>query len=342
MSKILIAIDQLIERNNSTYILEHFLALFPDAHIVTIAHQEGAIGGKTEMAPIYSTYLSGMVKSVEALKQRLPLVPGAINGLKLPEDIKFVISISSGLIHGLNIPGVKHYSYIYEWDYFFTNNTNFILKFFKSFLNNWRSKALENPTLLSFSSKKLAADFGNISTKIIPPFFKSDKIQYDDTIEPLEADKKVVFLVHGDNKELNALIKYYSSQSKKIFILGDNLSKFSQGNVSYMGNLEQENISKYCEHAWLTVDLTSEEFPEFALAAMASGSPVSVLDTKVNREFIGDFDGAYYRTNQDLIELDDIKSKKIDRRKLRRAALKFNGRIFKSRSMRYLSDNNWF
>ena len=33
--------------------------------------------------------------------------------------------------------------------------------------------------------------------------------------------------------------------------------------MSYMGDITQENISKYCENAWLTIDLTCGEFPEY-------------------------------------------------------------------------------
>jgi hypothetical protein len=342
MSRVLLAIDQLVERNNATYILEHFLALFPDAHIVTLAHKEKAIGGKIEMAPIYSTFLSNMVSSVDELKKKLFLIPGAVKGLELPSDFDFMISISSGFSHGFHIQGVKHYSYIYEWDYFFQGKVGLLSKLFKMYINGWRTEALESSNLLSLSNEVLAKSLNVPAQKIILPFFKADKILFNNQINPFEQDKRIVILVNEKVRDFSKISNIFANKAKQIFVLGSNTHTLGHSNMNYMGEMTQENISKYCENAWLTIDLSCGEFPEYSLAAMASGSPVLVRNNQINKEIIGELEGVFYFDQAQQIDLDQIKKSNLDRRKLRRKALRYNGRIFKSRNLRFLSDNSWF
>lgn len=341
MEKVLLVIDQLVERNNATAILEHFLALFPEAHIATITHYEGAIGGKIEMAPIYSTYLSNMVNSVDDFKKKLFLIPGAIKALKLPMDYEGMISISSGFSHCFHIPGVKHYSYVYEWDYFFYGKIGFISRLSKMYLDNYRQQSLKNNQVISISNEHLATMLNIDQPKIISPFFKADKILYNDQINPFIQDQKVVVLANQANNEVINYLSTISNMAKKVFVIGVEL-KTLNANVSYMGEMTQDNLSKYCENAWVTFDLTVGEFPEFALAAMASGSPVCIRDKKINREIIGELEGVYYYSSKIDVDLSSIPKSKIDRRKLRRKALKYNGRIFKTKNLRYLTEKLWF
>ena len=94
-----------------------------------------------------------MVSSVDELKKKIFLIPGAVKGLELPSDFDFMISISSGFSHGFHIQGVKHYSYIYEWDFFFQGKVGLLSKLFKMYINGWRKEALENSDLMSFQMR---------------------------------------------------------------------------------------------------------------------------------------------------------------------------------------------
>lgn len=341
--KPLIAIDQLIEEDNSTKILEHFLNLFPDASIFTLAHKEGAVKGQVEMRPIYSTYLSKIIKNKDDFYNRDFLIPGALNNHKLPK-FDCIISISSGYIHGLKIEGVPHYTYIYQWNSA-THERSWWSKVFRAYVNNWRQKALAGPDLKSFSSKALEEKLlKTTSEKVIPPLFKAEKFQFNKEFNFHLIENNVLIMYIDKSETRRQLRKFISSAPnhiKHIYVLGDK-PEVSDSRVVHSGELSIDSMNKYFENVSLSIDFTGQEFPEYALASLTSGTPVLTSESELKKEILTD-EGVHYFKASSFKNIENSLTliKKVDRASLRRRGLRYNGRIFKSRTLRFMQDRQW-
>src|SRR5690349_15261834 len=125
-----ICIDSLLLRDDSTFLLELVLNIYPNSEIYTIVHKQGSILGQIETRPIVSSYLTHKVEKGEVLRKNFWILPSAVKGIPLHPSINKVIVLSRGYIHGMNLPQhVERELYIMEWD-FVDQNTLGWQKFF--------------------------------------------------------------------------------------------------------------------------------------------------------------------------------------------------------------------
>ena len=75
--KTAIAIDSLLLRDDSIFMLELILNLFPHSEIYTIAHKQGGILGQIETRPIVSSFLTHRAKDVSVFKKNFWIMPSA-------------------------------------------------------------------------------------------------------------------------------------------------------------------------------------------------------------------------------------------------------------------------
>ena len=73
--KTALAIDSLLLRDDSIFIIELILNLFPDSEIYTIAHKQGSILGTIETKPIVSSFLTHKAKDPSVFKKIYGLCP---------------------------------------------------------------------------------------------------------------------------------------------------------------------------------------------------------------------------------------------------------------------------
>ena len=99
-----IAIDSLLLREDSVFLLEMILNLFPNSEIYTIVHKRGSILGPIETRPIVSSFLTHRAKDATVFKKNFWIMPSAVKGIPIHKTIEKVIVISRGFIHGLNLP----------------------------------------------------------------------------------------------------------------------------------------------------------------------------------------------------------------------------------------------
>lgn len=101
---------------------------FPDAELFTLLHARGRLAPEIERMRISTSFLQKLPGISRHYRYWLPLMPRAVESLRLPDDIDLVVSFSHAVAKGVRPPpGVPHVSYCftpmrYAWqlrhDYF--------------------------------------------------------------------------------------------------------------------------------------------------------------------------------------------------------------------------------
>ena len=346
--KTAICIDSLISRDESVFLIELILNLFPNSEIYTIAHKRGGILGPIETRPIVSSFLSHKAKDIQVFKKNFWILPSAVKGIPFHKSIEKAIVISRGYIHGLNIPeNVEKYLYIYDWDLISQDSLGW-QKLFSNYVNDWREKSLVRYPKIAISSEALREKLYLPNAEVIQPTFRTEEYPF-----VKDEDHNFLFthhLIHSHGiklDEFKQIAKILKSKNEKVFIMGPTeyleaaRSEFPE--MEFVGDHCEATTALYSHQAKVIWDLSLSSFPSRALGSLCNGRPVVVRDNKVNKEFL--ISGSYFigDINPDSIEniYNEIENSYLsfDRKALRRLGLKWNERLFKSRMVKFLSRN---
>lgn len=342
--KTAIAVDTLFSRDEATFLLELVLNLFPNSELYTISHKQGGILGTVETRPIVSSFLSHRANTVEKFRKNFWIVPTAVKGIPLHKSIEKVIVLSRGYIHGLNLPPhVDRYLYVVDWDLFDQNRVGW-QKLFAPYVNDWREKALRNYLKIAVSSETLKTRLELPNAEVIEPTFRTEEFPF-----VKDEDHNFLFTHHlvltqGMEKEdFKTLASFLLGKGETVRILGpdEHLKGLLPENprLEFGGDHCEATTALYSHQAKVIWDLSNGFFPVRAFGGLCTGRPVVVRDSALNREYLKT--GAFFV--RDLSNLDFVFGEveasylTIDRRSLRRAGLKWNERLFKSRMVKFLN-----
>lgn len=346
--KTAIVIDSLIKRDESIFLLELILNLYPDSEIYTIAHKRGGILGPIESRPIVSSYLTHRAKDESVFKKNFWILPSAIKAIPLHPSINKVIVLSRGYIHGLNLPAnVEKLLYIIDWNLVDQKNLGW-QRVFSSYVNDWREKALRQFPHIAVSSTHLQHLLELPNAEVIEPTYRTEEYPF-----VKDEDHNFVFthhLVYTQGltvDEFMALAKFLLSKKETVRILGpdEHLKdvKVKYPELEFGGDHCEASNAVYTHQAKVVWDLSRSFFPARSLGSLASGRPVVVRDDSINREFLSS--GAYFINDlgdeflNEIYQQVDSAYQTIDRKILRRLGLKWNERLFKSRMLKFFGKN---
>lgn len=343
-----ICIDSLLLRDDSTFLLELVLNIFPNSEVYTIAHKQGAILGQIETRPIVSSYLSHKVEKGEVLEKNYWVLPSAVKGIPLHPSINKVIVLSRGYIHGLSLPShVERELYILGWDLVDETKLGW-QKFFRAFVNDWREKALRQYPKIAVSSEHLKERLELPNAEVIAPTYRTEEYPFvRDEDHNFSFEHHLVY-THGLSvNEFRAVVKVLRSHDETVRVMGpfEHLLKVKDEfpEVDFAGDHCEATSAMYSHQAKVIWDFSRGFFPSRGFGALATGRPVVVADTPENREylkegawFLGSFspdalEALYQIVNRDYLS--------FDRKVLRRLGLKWNERLFKSRMVKFLGRN---
>src|ERR1700690_980168 len=94
--KIALVHDWLVSMRGGERVLEALCTLFPDAHLFTLVHREGALSLPIERMAIQTSFLQRMPLGVSHYQYYLPVFPSAVRSLDV-SDYDLVISSSSAV-----------------------------------------------------------------------------------------------------------------------------------------------------------------------------------------------------------------------------------------------------
>lgn len=119
--KVVLVHDWLTGMRGGEKVLESFCRLFPGAPIYTLLHLPGKVSPLIESHPIRTSYIQRMPLAASRYRHYLPLFPGAVERLRLPQ-CDLVLSSSHCVAKAVPPPeGALHVSYLhtpmrYIWD----------------------------------------------------------------------------------------------------------------------------------------------------------------------------------------------------------------------------------
>ncbi len=341
-----IAIDSLLLRDDSVFLLEMILNLFPNSEIYTIVHKRGSILGPIETRPIVSSFLTHRAKDVTVFKKNFWIMPSAVKGIPIHKSIEKVIIISRGFIHGLNLPtNVEKYLYILDWDLVDQESLGW-QKMFTPYVNEWREKALTKYLKIAVSSESLKLKLELPNTDVIHPTYKTEEYPFvRDEDHHFIFTHQLVYTHDLSVEEFRKIIYYLDSKGETVRVLGPDSHlesiKKEFPKVEFGGDHCEATNALYSHQAKVVWDFSRSLFPSKSFGALATGRPVVVRDEANRREFLTD--GAYFLANfhQEFIQkvYQDVEENYLnfDRKKLRRLGLKWNERLFKSKMAKFLN-----
>lgn len=341
--KTAICIDSLLLRDESIFLMELILNIFPNSEIYTIVHKQGGILGPIESRPIISSFLTHKAKGPEVLKKNFWILPSAVKAIPLHPSIEKVIVISRGYIHGLNLPDhVERFLYIYDWDLVDQKNLGW-QRFFKAFVNDWREKALTRYPKIALSSEALKEEIGLPNAEVIAPTFRTEEYPFvKDEDHNFEFSHHLLYSQGLTAKEFETIASFLVEKGEMVRVMGPDQhleeTKKKYPMIDFAGDHCEATAAMYSHQAKVIWTLEDSPFPAKAFGALCTGRPAVIWDKSVNREYLKE--GAYFL--RDLSSLEGVykeiqnSSLSFDRRTLRRAGLRWNERLFKSRMVKFL------
>ena len=343
--KTAIAIDSLLLRDDSIFLLELVLNLFPNSEIYTIAHKQGGILGQIETRPIVSSFLTHRAKDVTVFRKNFWILPSAVKAIPIHRSIEKVIVLSRGYIHGLKLPDhVQRYLYIMDWDLIDQKNLGW-QKLFLPFVNDWREKALTHFPNIAVSSESLKERLELPNAEVIVPTYRTEEYPFvRDEDHNFNFTHQLLFTQGLSLDEMRIIFKVLTDKNEMIRVLGPDghleVLKKEFPKVEFAGDHCEATSALYSHQAKAVWDFSSGFFPSRSFGAFSTGRPAVVRDEKVQREFLTQ--GAFFvkDISQKTIEAvyEEVESGygKQDRKVLRRLGLKWNERLFKSRMVKFL------
>ncbi|MCM2351549.1 MAG: hypothetical protein NDI69_16115 [Bacteriovoracaceae bacterium] len=348
--KTAIAIDSLLLRDDSIFMVELILNLFPNSEIYTIAHKQGGILGQIETRPIVSSFLTHKTKDSSVFRKNFWIMPSAVKAIPLHPSIEKVIVLSRGYIHGLNLPEhVEKYLYIMDWHMIDQNEVSWFQKFFIPFVNDWREKALTKYPRIAISSEALKAELDLPNAEVIAPTYRTEEYPFvRDEDHNFMFTHQLVYTHDLKLDEMRAIFKFLTGKGETVRVLGpeshlDAIKKeFPQ--VEFGGDHCEATSALYSHQAKAIWDFSRSFFPSKAFGGLATGRPVVVRDRRIEREYLTS--GAHFLKDFSAEAIEAVYQEvedsymSADRKVLRRLGLKWNERLFKTRMVKFLNKND--
>lgn len=347
--KTAIAIDSLLSRDESIFMLELILNLFPNSEIYTIAHKQGGILGQIETRPIVSSFLTHKAKDLSVFKKNFWIMPSAVKAIPLHPSIEKVIVLSRGYIHGLNLPNnVEKLLYIMDWDLIEQKELGF-QKLFSPYVNDWREKVLTKYPKIAVSSETLKNKLELPNAEVIAPTYRTEEYPFvRNEDHNFMFTHHLIFTQELSANDFRTLAKFLLSKNETVRVLGPDahLSDLKKEfpDIDFAGDHCEATSALYSHQAKAIWDFSQSFFPSRAFGAFATGRPAVVRDNSINREFLTS--GAHFLKDFSASSLsslyDDVEATyaQVDRKVLRRLGLKWNERLFKSRMAKFLDKNS--
>jgi hypothetical protein len=346
--KVALCIDSLLSRDDSIFLLEMALNLFPNSEIYTIAHKQGAILGTIETRPIVSSFLTHKAKNLDVYKKNFWIMPSAVKGMPIHKSIEKVIVFSRGYIHGLNFPAhLQSYLYIVDWNLVDQRNLGW-QKMFAPYVNEWREKALTKYKKIAVSSEVLKEELHLPNAEVIQPTFRTEEYPFvKDEDHNFMFSHHLVYSHDLSVEDFRSIVKVLIAKGETVRVMGPNehlaavKKEFPQ--IDFAGDHCEATSAMYSHQAKAVWDFSRNYFPAKAFGGLCTGRPVVVPDNKINREYLTS--GTYFLKNFEENNINSLYTEiegsflTHDRRSLRRLGLKWNERLFKSRMVKFLDKN---
>ena len=282
--KVAIVHDALISYDGPEQVLEQLIDLFPKADLFAVVDFfEEKDRAFLKHKNVTTTMLQNIPFAKRLFRYCLPIMPYAIEQLDLSK-YDLIISSSHRVAKGvLTGPNQLHISYIhspirYAWD-MHHHYLSFLTRMGLFFIRNWDVRSSNSVDYFisnsRFSARRIWKYYRRDAITIYPPVrtelfsLCEEKDDYYVTYSKLVPYNNVRLLVEA----------FSDMPDKKLIVIGDGtqkrmLRKIATPNISFLGDLPEEEIVTYIQRAKAFLNATEDDFDIRSVEAQSCGTPV--------------------------------------------------------------------
>lgn len=291
--KVVILHDWLTGFRGGERVLEALCEMYPDAPIYTLIHKKGSTSKVIESKEIVTSFLDKIPGIYNNYRKFLPLMPLAVELMRIRHQADLVISSSHCVIKGLKKPvGATHISYIHspmryiydQFDNYFKDASYFVrvaITLVRPFLIWWDKRSNRNVDEMIANSnfvKERIQNYYERSARVIHPFVELEDFQKEGV------EKEEFYLMvsaFAPNKKVDLAIKSFNRLGKELKIIGsgsseevNRLKNLANDNIKFLGFASREEV---IDHYYKTKGFIFpgvEDFGITPLEANAAGTAV--------------------------------------------------------------------
>lgn len=275
--------------------LEVLCRRFPDARLFTLLHRPGSTTPAIERMAITTSFLQRLPGACRHYRCLLPLMPAAVERLRIPRDVDLVLSFSHAVAKSVKPPpGVPHICYCftpmrYAWhrraDYVVSSGRVYggpiaaARAFLLDWIRQWDQHTSDRVTHFIAASRTVAAriadSYGRTSRVIYPPV---DTHFYTPSGEPRE-EFYVCVSALVPYKRIDLAIEACNRLRRRLVVIGEGplrrkLARLAGPTVTLLGWQSNQTIRAHLRRAKAMLFCAHEDFGIAPLEAQACGTPV--------------------------------------------------------------------
>lgn len=275
--------------------LEVLCRRFPHARLFTLLHARGSTSPAIERMRITTSFLQRLPGAEQHYRYMLPLMPSAVEGLRVPRDVDLVVSLSHAVAKSVvPPPGVPHVCYCftpmrYAWhrraDYFRVSNRfsanplaaarNLVLDRIRQWDRATSDRVTHFVAISRTVARRIAECYGRESTVIYPPVDTA----FHTPADVLREDFLLCVSALVPYKRVDLAVEACNRLGRRLIVIGDGperrwLTRLAGPTVSIAGWRSDHEIRDHLRRAKALVFPAHEDFGIVPLEAAACGTPV--------------------------------------------------------------------
>ena len=365
-TNIAIVHDWLTGMRGGEKVLTCLLELFPDADLFTLLHNPGSVSDQIENRKIFTSFIDKLPLKTNKYRNYLPLFPTAIEMFDFKE-YDLIISSSHCVAKGIRTPpNTLHVSYVhspmrYVWDmyedYFSSDKLNFfsrkLIPLIANYLRIWDVTSSNRVDYFISNSAHVAhriKKYYNRQANIIYPPVDTGNFKLSNKSD----DFYLIISALVPYKKVDLAIEAFNQMDKELIVIGDGpeykkLTKLAGSNINFLNWLPHSELYDYYANCKVLIFPGEEDFGIVPVEAQSCGKPViafargGALETVIglNESNEGKCTGVFFddQTVTGLIQaIQQFENQSWDARFIRRHALKFDRKKFKSEIFQFIID----
>ena len=293
--KIALVHDWLTGMRGGEKCLEVLCRRFPEARLFTLLHVPGSTSPAIERMPITPSFLQRVPGAARHYRYLLPLMPTAVERLRIPADVDLVVSFSHAVAKSVRPPeGVPHVCYCftpmrYAWhrraDYFATSGRfvdrsmasvrNILLDHIRQWDRETADRVTHFVAISRTIAERIAESYGRESRIIYPPV---DTRFYTPAEQPRE-DWYLCVSALVPYKRVDLAIEACNRLGRRLVVIGSGpeqsrLARLAGPTVELRGWRTDEEIRDHLRRCRALLFPGNEDFGIVPVEAQACGTPV--------------------------------------------------------------------
>ena len=289
--KVALVHDWLTGMRGGENVLEVFCELFPDADIYTLLHVKGALSETIERHHITTSFLQKFPAAEKKYRWFLPLMPKAIESLKL-EGYDLVLSSSHCVAKGIKTGGAPHLCYCftpmrYAWDMYpqYFNRRRFSAPILAAigvamrYLRWWdKSTAPRVDKFVGIShhvAERIKRHYSRDADVVYPPA----DVEFYTTGANAKREGYLVVSAFAPYKRVDLAIEAFNALGKPLRVVGSGeddkrLRQIAGPNITFETGASRERLRELYQTTKALIYPGEEDFGIIPVEANACGAPV--------------------------------------------------------------------